>query len=204
MSTPRQYLSWSQLQLWEKDPQQYFLVYFEGVNKYRSKYIELGKRLAKCLELGKDELGDQLIEKVAKLIPNYPNKEFEIRETFEGISLLSFLDGWDEDNFIIHEVKSGTHWCQKDVDNCSQLSFYALQIWLKYKKLPKSIELHWAKTEVLPDGSLVLTGEVKNFKTTRTLKDIIIIGGRIKKAWKGIQTLGEFIKGGSHDEVCNH
>lgn len=190
----RGYLSWSQMSLWEKDQNLYYQVYVEGLSQFKNKFIELGKRMSECLENGFDELRDPLFEVVATFMPGYPQREFEIDVVFEGIPLKGKLDGWNEKTMTIGEYKTGKNWSQSMVDKHGQLTFYALLIWLKYKKLPEKIFLHWAKTEEDIEGTLKLTGDIKTFSTKRTMKDIILFSKRITKAWEGICEVGKFAK----------
>jgi len=196
-TSPRGYLSWSQMSLWEKDPNMYYQVYFEGLDQFRTKYLTLGKRMATCLENGFDEEHDPLFEMLAVFMPSYPYREFEINAVFEGIPLKGKLDGFNEKTLTIGEYKTGKCWTQSMVDSTGQLTFYALLVWLKYKKLPKEIFLHWAKTDEDMEGNLKLTGDIKTFKTQRSLKDLILFSKRIKSAWEGICELGKFQKNGN-------
>lgn len=188
------YLSWSKLQLFEKDPNLFFQVYCEGIDMFRTKQLELGKKLAITLENGRSEDGDEMMELMAIYMPSYPEREVEINAVFENIPLKGVLDGWDKKSLAIHEVKSGKNWTQSMVDQHGQLTFYALLVWLKYKKLPDNIYLHWAKTIENDEGDLVLTGDIKTFSTKRSLTDIILFSKRIRSAWAGICALGEFNK----------
>jgi len=195
-SSPRGYLSWSQLSLFEKDPNLYWQVYIEGIQNFKTKYLELGKRMATTLENGKSDDGDPMLELMAIYMPSYPAKEFDIKVMFEGIPLVGKLDGWNEKTLTIGEYKSGKNWTQSMANETGQLTMYALLIWLKYKKLPAKILLHWARTDEDMEGNLVLTGEIKTFTTQRSLKDIILFSKRIKSAWAGICELGKFNQNG--------
>lgn len=191
-TSPRGYLSWSQLNLWEKDPNLYYQVYIEGLDQFRTKYLELGKRMADGLENGFDIEHDPMFEMLIIFLPAYPKREFEVKAEFEGIPLLGKFDGFDEEILDLGEYKTGKKWTQGSVDNSGQLTFYAFLIWLKYGKFPSKIQLHWARTDEDMEGTLFLTGEMKTFTTTRSMKDIILFSKRIKTAWAGICELGKF------------
>lgn len=193
-TSPKGYISWSQLQLFEKDPNLYYQVYIEGLNQFRTKYLELGKRMAEDLERGFDEEHDPLFEMMIVFLPGYPEREYEIRGVFDNIPLLGKLDGWNEKTMTIGEYKTGKKWTQSMADKTGQLTFYALLVWLKYGKLPKKIFLHWARTDEDMEGNLFLTGDIKTFSTERTMKDIILFSKRIKTAWKGVCELGKMLK----------
>jgi len=187
-------LSWSQLNLWEKDPNMYYQVYFEGLDQFRTKYLELGKRMADTLENGFDCERDPLFEMLAVFLPSYPRREFDIDAVLEGIPLKGKLDGFNPQTLTIGEYKTGKCWTQSMVNSTGQLTFYALLVWLKYKKLPKEIYLHWARTDEDMEGNLKLTGDIKTFKTERSLKDLILFSKRIKSAWEGVCNLGKMQK----------
>ena len=266
-SSPRGYLSWSQLNLWEKDANLYYQVYCEGLDQFRTRQLELGKKMATTLENGHSEDGDPMLDLMAVFMPSYPAKEFEIKAVFEGIPLKGKLDGFgikcqscgswqdiiglknekqqmdvpalqkergvygstshqtirsiskttfqDKQRLntlpilssscdkcgvegklisVIGEFKSGRHYTQSMADDTGQLTMYALLVWLKYKKLPAKILLHWAKTDEDMEGNLFLTGDIKTFKTQRSLSDLILFSKRIRAAWAGICALGEFMK----------
>src|SRR5574343_855975 len=193
-TSPRGYLSWSQLNRWEKDPNMYYQVYFEGLDQFRTKYLELGKRMATTLENGFDCERDPLFEMLAAFMPAYPRREFDVKANFEGIPLVGKLDGFNEKTLKVGEYKTGKNWTQSMVDQTGQLTFYALLVWLKYKKLPKEIFLHWARTDEDMEGNLKLTCDIKTFKTSRSLKDLILFSKRIKLAWEGICELGKMQK----------
>lgn len=188
------YLSWSKMNLFEKDPNQFYQVYFEGLDQYRSKFLELGSRLSKVLENGIDEERDPTFEFVATFLPAYPEREKDMKVVFEGVPLRIKLDGWNKKTFTVGEYKSGRRWTQSMVDKCDQLTFYAAVIWMIYKKIPNFL-LHWAKTEEDEEGNLKLTGDLRTFKTTRRLKDIILMVKRMKKAWKEICEMVKFADG---------
>jgi len=216
-TSPRGYLSFSQLSLWEKDPNLYYQVYVDGIDQFRTKYLELGKRMATALENGFDEEHDPLFDMVAVFMPSYPHKEFQIPRLvgsgeksgckcqkclargiekpiiFEGVPLYGKLDGFDDKTLTIGEVKTGKKWTQGMVDQSVQLTFYALLVWLKYKRFPKNIFLHWAKTEEDVEGNLKLVGDIKTFRTERTLKDFILLSKRIKITWAAINEMGKFV-----------
>lgn len=193
-TSPRGYLSWSQMALFEKDKNLYYQVYWEGVQQFMSKYLLLGKRMADTLEFGFDPEHDATFEGIVLSLPPYPEREFEIKEELDGITLLGRMDGFDEGVLDVGEYKSGKKWTQKLVDNHGQLTFYALLVWLKYKKLPSKIKLHWAQTKDTEDGGLELTGYTQTFETVRTMADIILFTKRIKDDWRGICAIGKFMK----------
>src|SRR3990167_2427576 len=181
IKTPREYLSWSQMNLFERNPELYREVYIEGREIYSTPALETGKNLATALENGGSD--DAMIEHLRRFLPSYQKVEYEIKAKLGEINLLGKLDGFNPRKKIIGEIKTGKKFTQKMVDTNGQLTFYALLVWLKYKTLPE-IYLHWCKSN---NGEL--TGEIKTFKTQRSQLDLMKFIPRIKKCWEGIQQL---------------
>lgn len=184
---PRGYLSWSQVSLWQKDPNLYYQVYVEGLDMIRTVYLNLGTRLDEAIQSGQDEFDDPTINFLVMMLPRYPKMQHRIEAEFEGIPLVGVLDGFSslKKKLIIGEHKSGKLWTQSQADKSDQLTFYSLLVWLIHGRLPDEIYLHWAKTQI-KEEELSFTGDTKTFKTARTMKDIVLMGGRIHKAYKEI------------------
>lgn len=190
MAKQTPYISWSQLSTWEWSPAKYKKSYIDGIWEDNI-YFALGSKLSDALEHRESPTDDPVIDELRKQIPDFPCREYRMTESFEGILLHGRLDGFDPKKLIIREDKTGTvKWTQKRVDTSGQITFYATLVWLKFKKLPKEINLYWAETK-LENEKLFLTGKIKHFKTSRELKDIILLRGRIEKAKRGIDALWE-------------
>ena len=187
------YISPSKLKLWETDKNLFYQVYIDGIDQYKTKYLELGKRMAETLENGYDEERDPQIEMVSVFMPTYPLKEFKMKWTLEGIPLRGVLDGFNENTLVIGEYKTGKKWSKSMADKSDQLTFYALLCYMNYKELPKRIFLHWAETIEDMEGNLSLSGQIETFETKRVLRDIILLTKRIRLAWAGIQEMKEMI-----------
>jgi len=168
--------------LWERDPNLFYRYYILGEPGFDSKYMRLGKRLAKARERLSDP--DPTIDFLAKFMPQYPKHEYKMEVEFEGIPLQGKFDGWNPWSKIIGEDKSGKNFTQGMADKLGQLTMYSTIVW-KSKGYFPSLRLHWAKT-IEENGVLRFTGEFRTFETTRTLKDIILFSKRIKTAWSGI------------------
>lgn len=184
MKTPRPYLSWVQMNLWERDPQRYIRQYIYGEESPANKYMELGKRLAERIETGA-ETKDELLERVVIFLPTEKEKEFEIYADIKGIPLFGKLDSFNPETKVVREIKTGKKWTQSAVDKADQLTFYSVLVFQKYGELPKRIFLDWVET--IEDDELRFTGKVETFETKRDMADIISFYQRIKKAWAGIQ-----------------
>jgi hypothetical protein len=188
--SPRPYLSWSQIQLYERSPELYVRKYIFTDEDAPTEAMRLGKKLAQALEL-QTITGDDALDNLRSLFPTYPQREFKIEATLEGmeVPLFGIMDGFDEKQLRIGEYKSGLLWDQKMVDESGQLKMYALMVYLKYERLPGEVALHWARTRYNEAGLLELTGEIKSFRTEVTDRDLFIFSTRVLEAWSGIQAL---------------
>lgn len=190
LETPRPYLSWSQLNLLERDPMRYVEHYMMGYEIVGNKPMELGKEVATALETGVPHTDPGIIF-LQEFLPEFKHREYEIKDVMAGeVPILAKLDGFDDAELGIDEVKTGKLWTQAQVDKADQLTFYAMAVWLKYKKLPKRITLHWARTQYNEDTEeYEITAEITTFTTTRELADILKMVSRCNRAWQEIKRL---------------
>lgn len=193
--SPRPYLSWSQIRLFEFSPDLYVRRYIYGEVEPQTEAMRLGKRLARAIEL-REETGDDALDNLLNSFPAYPQREWEIKADLEGVEvpLYGVLDGFDEAGLRIGEYKSGKLWTQKMVDESGQLKMYALLVWLKYKRMPSEVMLHWARTHYEDDKGLTFAGEVTSFAARISLEDVINFSGRVRESWIGIRKLCEQLK----------
>ena len=179
---PRGYISWSALQLLEQNPDEYYRIYFLGEKRFVSKHMEFGKEFAR-MRSGEIPPKDSATAFYLSLAPSFPKKEHPMRAISDGIHLYGILDSFDVKIKGIGEDKTSTSpWTQKKVDAHGQFTFYALMIWIKYKKIPGPSFLAWYETKEDEGGNIQLTGKVKTFKTQRGLCDISLMRKRIEKA----------------------
>jgi len=195
MITPRPYISWSQLSLFETSPESYKRAYMHGKRMYINPGMALGKKVATALETG-DDTGDPITDLVIAQLPKLDVMEKEIRATIEvggyKIPLLGKMDTAKNDLSEFKEYKTGTTpWDQKMADKHGQITFYCVIIQALTNRIPKRIELVHAVTKMTPQGQPQLTGEINRFLTTRGTKDILWAKIRMKKAWIGINKLFE-------------
>jgi hypothetical protein len=183
--TPRPYLSWSAFDLFRKSPEEYRNRYFRG-RVIESEAMTLGKEVAEALESDKPEALDVSLA----FVPKGKEMEKEISADCEGVPLYGRMDSFTEETLTLHEYKTGTvAWTQAKADKHGQLTFYALMIFLKHKKLPSNISLHWLPTERNESGRLALTGNIKSFITKRTLADLSKLAAEIPRVWAGIKEM---------------
>lgn len=190
--TPRNYLSYSQYNLFKKSPERYKKVYILGEDNIKNRYTEFGRKIALIRE-GKEITEDKIINMMLDFLPSYPNREEELRVRVKVgrkfIVLLGRCDGVDFEKHIIADDKTGKKWTQKMADNSEQLTWYAYLYYKKFKIIP-SLEINWIETEE-EFGQVVATGNIKTFKTTRTVKDFIKLQSEINKVWLGIEKMVE-------------
>lgn len=150
-------------------------------------------------------------------VTRYAIMEHEVRiKSLNGIKLLGFLDSYRKDsneveyikpdgtikkfelilNRGIREYKTGKKtkpWTQKRVDQHDQITFYCLLVYLSEGIRPEELDIHldWYptvrdekyKVQFVPD----IENNIKTFKTTRTLAQIIKFDNEIAKVYKEMQ-----------------
>jgi len=195
MIRPRPYLSWSQLTLFESSPERYLNLYINEKRMFINRGMALGKEIADALETG-EVTGDPIKDLVISQIPKFGVMEAELNGILKlgkiEIPLYGKADTAKKNLTKFKEYKTGqTSWSQKQVDNHGQITFYCTIIRARTGKIPQDIELVYIPTKQLPDGRVELTGDIHRIKTSRTLKDILKMEVRIKKAWEGIGQMCE-------------
>ncbi len=184
-------LSWTQMNLLETNPYDYFRYYIKEPRDVRptNAGMEYGKKLADALEV--DGLsGDAMLDIAIAQIPRLEIVEHEIQVDFIGskgiVPILCQLDFCSKDEQTFYECKTHNEkypWTKKKVDESRQITYYATGIWLKTKKIPKDIVLIGIPTQKHPDGQIEALGEVYTIKTTRTLVDCMKMRGDMERAW---------------------
>lgn len=184
--TPREYLSWSQIDLWQKNKAKYIQTYVYGETKDYSGY-ELGKLVSTALEEGKSDI--EGIDLLITALPAYPKREFELRAELkdgrEVIQLLAKLDGYNPFTAIIGEYKTGAKWTQKIANASGQLRFYNMLHQLKTGKPARRLFLHWVET-VSKDGQIEITGRIETFEVTHSYAELVREMIKVKKIYKEI------------------
>lgn len=211
--TPRSYLSFSQLTLWEMSPERYADQYLRGKAAPTSASMSYGSLLADGLESG-DATGDPLLDLMAARIPKLERMDLpvedqkgtEIVDPHSGkawrvpvlkdgktkIPLLAKPDTAAADYSAFKEYKTSVRpWTQRRADESGQLTFYAAAMWLVTGKVPADIELVCIVTEKEADWKVRPTGRMIRLPTRRTMVDVLKMTRRIKCAWAGIKKLCE-------------
>lgn len=165
---PRGYLSYTQIELWRKDPKRYIRQYIHGESGFENAGMRFGKRTSDALENGADG-DDLLMEAAVALIPAYAKREHEIRATLKdkdgrSVVLLGKLDTFDPKTPRFREYKTGkVPWTQARANKHWQLPFYAALIMLDCGKIPKDTYLDWIETEYT-DYGVQFTGNIKSYR----------------------------------------
>lgn len=179
----RSYISFSQLQCYERGKEYYIRRYLQG-EEFENKYTIFGKKLHEALL---KPTKDKAIEQIKLFLPEYPKREITIKATVEKIPLLGRLDGLDIKRRNFGDWKTGKRYTQNQADKNDQLTFYWLLLWKKYKWIPKQAFIHHIETAEADE--IYATGKIQTFETHRTMSDMLLLFGRIKRAWVGIEKL---------------
>ena len=188
MTHIRPYLSWSQLNLWEQDPNEYIRQYVYGEKKPPSKEMDFGSKIAKMLETGIMDDGYEFLVNVPRYALAEAVIEIDLPHKKGIVPLLAKLDSVKDDLSAFYEYKTGkSPWTQARADQNGQVTFYAMCIWLKTRQIPKC-SIVWLPTTD-NKGGIKATGELKEFETERSLADILAICRRCVEAWQDINSI---------------
>jgi len=201
----KQYLSWSQLELLERDEEEYRRIYINGGARKSFAPAEqaFGKRIADGL-IEKEQTGDAHVDMCRASLPPADQKDIEEKVMFGDIPLLIKCDAVLNEPFEVHEYKTGhpdkfgnDPWDQKRADNHGQLDFYMFAKFIQKGKIPGG-KLIWIPTVKIDTGKvnkwnepiyrieLDKKREMVVFPTNKNISDMAIMSARIKKAWKRI------------------
>ena len=180
---PKNYLSYSAMELWLRDKQGYRLRYYLNDPYFSTPYTEFGNLVGGALE--RREWDHPVLAPVRGKIPQGTHPEHEIRVDIAGVPIFSKLDDFHLQNYFIEEYKTGIRdakgdapWDALAVRKHKQLTLYTLMVWRKYGAYNPNIQLTWMETawgqveRVVQFGSkeiresskeLYLTGHVEVF-----------------------------------------
>ena len=197
MLTPRTYLSFSSMTLFERSPEQWADQYLYGKKQRISRNMALGSALADSLESG-EATGDPVLDLMASKLTKYELRDVaimaELPNKKKPIKILIKPDTCRQDMSAIVEYKSSVRaWTQKMCDESAQKGqtcFYAMGIWLNKKKIP-DIKFQIVETRYEEYGRVVPTGEVFTLNTKCSVSDILKMTARARRAWAEIEKLCE-------------
>lgn len=142
MLLPRGYLSHSQITCFKSSKKRYVQEYFENGKKLKTKYLDIGKKIAKMIE--EDKHHD-----ILPGLPVFPLRELEIRVEVAGVPVLCKLDDCKEDYSEFRDKKSGLDpWSNTKAQKSEQLLLYATAIRAKYGVTPKKAYIDWIQTSM--------------------------------------------------------
>lgn len=186
-------LSWSGLDLWERDQEEFKNRYFKGKPSFENDAMRFGKHISNMLE-GKEKPNDHIEQSVILLREKLDHPEYNIRVPYKTpygpIELNGYLDDVDTKTFLTFiENKTGTgKWTNKKADKHGQISFYYLLIILHTGIRPRRAILQHFETEIKP-GALFnrkLTGYIYPYDVELSVGHEIEIRRRIDNAVLGI------------------
>src|SRR3990167_2127333 len=195
MITPRPYISFSSMALFEKSPEQWSDIYLRDYPQYTNVNMLYGSLMADSLE--KNELsGDPALDLMIENIPKFELMDKPIEANLKNgkdvIIVLAKPDTAKADYTAFKEYKTSLKkYTQKMADDSNQITFYATTIWLKTNKIPQDIELVNVCVKYAENGELMPTGELVRIPTKRTMVDIIKMIARIRKNWTLIRQFCE-------------
>lgn len=191
------------LKMVETSPKTYKKVYIDGVPMGTNRGMALGTEIANALEHDEDTgdiVKDMVLAQIRETCPDFDLHDvqqfMELTVGKERVPMRIQPDLAKSSFTAFKEVKTGAGpWTQKIVNENSQITYYALGMYLLTKKIPTDMELIWAPTKKVVglDGieRPELTGEIKRFKTTRSHADMLRMMIRVRNAWKKI---GEIVE----------
>jgi hypothetical protein len=174
-------------------------LYFRGEQRRANSGMMFGRKMAEGLE-NEEATGDIVLDLLMERIPKFEIRDkaitAEMKNGKKTVPLLAKPDTMKADMTAFKEYKTGQEpWTKKKADESGQITFYATTMYLITGRIPADIELVWVQTEKQPNGSLDVkigaTGEIRVFKTARTMADILKMMVRMKKAWELIEKICE-------------
>jgi len=221
MINPRQYLSFSSMDLFERNQERWAEVYLFGSKIPINRGMAFGRQMADSLE--KDELsGDITLDLIMEKLPKFeimdkvierpkgdivevynPTKgkieQYKVPVLIAGgerIPLVAKPDTIKKDMTAFKEYKTGQGmWNKGKVDKLNQITFYATAIFITTGKIPNDIELVHVLTEKTTkdsiDAKLTATGDIYRYPTSRHMTEVLNMMVRMKKNWVEMKKVAE-------------
>ena len=152
LSLPRPYLSYSAMDLWSRDPQEYRKRYYLGEPYFSTPYTEFGNIVGGALE--NREWDHPVLAPVRGKVPQGTHPEHKIEVEIRGVPIMGYLDDFHLQTFAIEEYKTGIRdkdgkapWDRVKVRKHKQLTLYTLMVKHKYGHWNPDIQLTWMETE---------------------------------------------------------
>ncbi len=177
-------LSWSMVNSWQYDPEQWYQQYYLGIRSKPNNAMKIG------IEVGERIITDPTFLPTLERPEIY---EKNLTAIFGGITITGHIDGWFKEG--IDEYKTSTNksrWDQKKVDEHGQIDFYCLLRFIHEKVKPEDLRLRLWSIPITEYGDF--TWEAQEpicFNTKRTLLQILNFGIYLKQTHKAME---KFIK----------
>ena len=175
MLLPRGYLSHSAITCFKTNKARFVKEYLEGGKKLHTKYMDLGKTIAKMIEQDKHH-------DILPGLPVYELREHEIRVEIAGVPILCYLDDCKADYSSFRDKKSGLKpWSQTKAQKSEQLLLYATAIRAKYGVTPKTAYIDWLETTMSEeectgglcrDPQVLLTGRYESYERRFDIREL--------------------------------
>lgn len=187
----KSYISWSQLDLFSKNPSRYIAQYFGGNWDEGTPEMKYGGYIAKLIEDGKHK----------ELLPDlvvYPISEHKIMTNVGDVPTLSYIDSYDPETNTFREYKTGkAPWTHPKVYKHGQLLFYAVVLRKVTGKMPEYCHLDWIETvdhtpETTVEGfsnnkEIKVTGKITTFERRFTERELDMFEERIIETYQKIK-----------------
>ena len=175
-------LSWSSINSFRYDPDEWYLKYIEGKRGRDTGPLVFGKNVGERLASEQDFLPE---------VPRLKEYEHELSVKIGNIQCIGFLDNFDLESKSFAEFKTGKKWTQDKANKHGQIDMYASMIYLKYGIKPEdlNISLIWLPTEAKQDFSTDFVKDMKPviFPVKKTMRDILFFMAEIQVIHKEMQ-----------------
>ena len=175
-------LSWSYINSFRYDPDEWYLKYIEGKRGRDTGPLVFGKNVGERLASEQDFLPE---------VPRLKEYEHELSVKIGNIQCIGFLDNFDLESKSFAEFKTGKKWTQDKANKHGQIDMYASMIYLKYGIKPEdlNISLIWLPTEEQQDFRTDFVKDMKPviFPVKKTMRDILFFMAEIQVIHKEMQ-----------------
>lgn len=148
---PKKYLSYSAMDLWLRDKEEYRKRYYMNAPYFSTPYTEFGNLVGGALE--RREWNHPVLAPVRGKVPQGTHPEHKLEVEIAGVPILSYLDDFHLQTYAIEEYKTGIRdangkppWDRVKVRKHKQLTLYTLMVWRKYGCFNEKIQLTWMET----------------------------------------------------------
>lgn len=152
LQLPKSYLSYSAMDLWNRDRDAFRRRYYLGDPYFSTPYTEFGNAVGKALE--DRDWNAPVLQPVVGKVPQLTTPEHQIEVEIGGVPILMYLDDFNPEDCSILEYKTGIRdkngkapWDRVHVRKHVQLPIYTLGVYKKYGNYNPDIRLVWMETK---------------------------------------------------------